>query len=95
MVENLKGKSFIDIGSGSGLFSLAAKRMGANVFSFDYDPESYNCTKQLKEIYYKDDSNWKVKNESVLDKAFMESLGTYDIVYSWGVLHHTGSMWEA
>ena len=30
-VENLEGKSFVDIGSGSGLFSLAARAMGASV----------------------------------------------------------------
>ncbi len=32
---------------------------------------------------------------SVLDDAFMASLGTFDVVYSWGVLHHTGAMWRA
>ena len=35
-------------------------------------------------------AHWRIAQGSVLDKAYMESLGTFDIVYSWGVLHHTG-----
>ena len=54
-LENLNGKTFLDIGSGSGLFSLAAKRMGATVHSFDYDPQSVACTKELKQRYFPQD----------------------------------------
>ena len=92
---DLKDKNFIDIGSGSGLFSLAAKNSGASVLSIDFDPSSVYCTKQLKEKYYSIDANWKVKQASVLDKDYLNTLGQFDIVYSWGVLHHTGKMWEA
>ena len=94
--EDLKGLDFIDIGSGSGLFSLAAYRLGATVTSFDYDTDSYRCTAELQRRYAAgDESRWLVIQGSVLDEPFMQSLGTYDIVYSWGVLHHTGSMWRA
>lgn len=94
-VENLNGKKFIDVGSGSGLFSLAARKLGATVFSFDYDPKSVACTRELKKRFFPEDKNWFVDSGSVLDREFLKTLGRYDVVYSWGVLHHTGHMWEA
>lgn len=94
-VNTLAGKSFLDIGSGSGLFSLAARRLGARVCSFDYDPNSVNCTAELKRRYFPDDSAWDIQAGSALDADYLRSLGKFDIVYSWGVLHHTGDMWTA
>jgi 2-polyprenyl-6-hydroxyphenyl methylase/3-demethylubiquinone-9 3-methyltransferase len=93
--ERLDGMSFLDIGSGSGLFSLAARRLGARVHSFDYDPQSVACTAELRRRYYADDPNWKVESGSVLDQQYLSSLGQFEIVYSWGVLHHMGAMWQA
>ena len=93
--NSLEGQSFIDIGSGSGLFSLAARRLGATVTSFDYDSDSFGCTNEMRARYAANDPKWKVMQGSVLDTTFMKSLGQYDIVYSWGVLHHTGAMWDA
>ena len=94
-LANLTGKSFLDIGSGSGLFSLAAHRLGARVFSFDYDQDSVNCTQYLKKTYGKNDLEWSVERGSVLDEAFLKKFGQVDILYSWGVLHHTGYMFRA
>ena len=94
-VNTLKGLSFVDIGSGSGLFSLAARRLGATVRSFDYDPSSVWCTNQLRQRYYPADARWTVEQGSILDQAFVKALGRFDIAYSWGVLHHTGDLWRA
>lgn len=93
--HDLRGRRFLDIGCGSGLFSLAARRLGASVRSFDYDPASVRCTEELRRRFAPDDPDWVIEQGSVLDRAYLDRLGTFDIVYSWGVLHHTGEMWQA
>jgi 2-polyprenyl-6-hydroxyphenyl methylase/3-demethylubiquinone-9 3-methyltransferase len=94
--QAIAGKTFLDAGSGSGLFSLAAHRLGAaRIHSFDYDRHSVAATAELKRRFAAPDAQWTVERGDVLDRAYIESLGQWDVVYSWGVLHHTGRMWEA
>lgn len=94
-LKDLKGRTFVDIGCGSGLFSLAAHNLGAEkVVSFDVDPFSVECCKYLRENQA-GTNNWEIFQGSILDHNLVEELGKFDIVYSWGVLHHTGKMWDA
>ena len=94
--DRIAGASFLDAGSGSGLSSLAAMRLGARrVHSFDFDTDSVECTRELRRRYFPDATNWTVEQGSVLDRDYLGSLGQWDIAYSWGVLHHTGDLWRA
>ena len=94
-VDSLEGLRFLDAGSGSGLFSLAARRLGVRVHSFDYDPASVACTAEVRRRYAPADTSWTVESGSVLDSTYLSKLGLFDVVYSWGVMHHTGAMWAA
>jgi 2-polyprenyl-3-methyl-5-hydroxy-6-metoxy-1,4-benzoquinol methylase len=93
--DSLAGATFLDVGSGSGLHSLAARRLGARVHSFDYDMNSVVCTQRLRELHFPGDRDWLVERGSILDRDYCRTLGKVDIVYSWGVLHHTGAMRDA
>ncbi|MGH7944157.1 MAG: class I SAM-dependent methyltransferase [Opitutaceae bacterium] len=93
--ETLQGKRFLDVGCGSGLFSLAARNLGAVVHSFDYDRAAVACTEELKRRFRATDNEWTIQEGSVLNSDYLSSLGTWDVVYSWGVLHHTGDLWRA
>jgi 2-polyprenyl-3-methyl-5-hydroxy-6-metoxy-1,4-benzoquinol methylase len=92
---SLDGLNFLDIGCGSGLFSMAAYSLGANVTSVDVDQSSVECCKSLRDKLNVEEASWKISLTSVLDEDKISNLDKYDIVYSWGVLHHTGSMWQA
>lgn len=91
-IKDLTNKTFLDMGCGSGIFSLAAKRLNAQVYSVDFDPASVGCANHLKEKFFPEAENWKIQEGSVLDYNYMLGLPKFDIVYSWGVLHHTGNM---
>ena len=94
--ESLTNLSFLDVGSGSGLFSLAAAQLGARiVHSCDFDPDSVGCAQELRRRYAAHIDRWTIEHGSVLDRRYVESLGEWDVVYSWGVLHHTGDMLTA
>lgn len=94
-LTDLAAHEFLDIGCGSGIHSLAAFRAGARrILSFDYDPDSVEATTGL---WHAEGSprNWTVLQGDVLNPTFLHSLGTFSLVYSWGVLHHTGDVWLA
>lgn len=92
--DEIIGKSFLDIGCGSGMTMLAALRLGAGeVHGMDIDPQAIGATHSLLG-HFADGSNWSAKTMSVFDTTSLAA-GRFDVVHSWGVLHHTGAMWEA
>lgn len=92
--DSLKGATFLDIGCGSGLHSLAALRMGAErVWAIDLDANSVGTAQAVLARWWPQ-QNYRIERKSVfeLESALPEQ---FDIVYSWGVLHHTGEMVRA
>ena len=89
-IENFKNKSFIDVGCGSGIFSISASLLGGKTKSFDFDIDAVECTKDLsKKILGK---TIDTEKGDILDLKYIQNLGKFDYVYSWGVLHHTGNL---
>ena len=89
--KSLNNLSFLDIGCGSGLCSLAAIQLNCKkIYAIDQDEQSIKTTKKvLQKSRFK-----KVKVEKK-DLFTLNEKEKFDIVYSWGVLHHTGNMLEA
>ena len=95
-LAGLREHTFLDLGCGSGLNSLVAYRLGAKrVISVDIDPNSIDCVTYLRQRFAAGAGNWQIVRGSVLDRNFIDSLGSFSYVYSYGVLHHTGAMWES
>jgi len=90
--DGCAGQTFLDIGSGSGIHSLAASMLGAKVTAVDIDPASVKATNSVLASH--GFSAVVPKQASVFDLDPV-TFGQFDIVYSWGVLHHTGDMWRA
>lgn len=92
--ERFDGLSFLDIGCGSGLHSLAAIRMGAaRVLGVDIDADSVAASRATL-ARFSPSADARFDKTSVFDMT-PETHGGFDLVYSWGVLHHTGDMYRA
>lgn len=94
---DLRGKSWLDIGCGSGLHSLSALRGGVlSAVCVDFDPNSVNTTRAVLAKHWPQ-GNYTVFRQNILEDATNPALKgrSFDIVYSWGVLHHTGALWDA
>jgi 2-polyprenyl-3-methyl-5-hydroxy-6-metoxy-1,4-benzoquinol methylase len=95
-VDEVREKTFLDVGSGSGLFSAAAVSLSAaRVHSFDFDEHSVEATREVKRRFFPDAVGWTIERGDILDRAYLSRLGQWDVVHAWGVVHHTGAMWRA
>ena len=93
--ESLDGASVADVGCGSGLFSLAAAKLGAGrVVGLDINPLCIEVCGRNK-TRLAPSAPVSFHRASVLSPKELAPFGTFDLVYAWGSLHHTGAMWEA
>ena len=81
--EGVKGKKVLDAGSGSGMVSIAFAVMGASVTGVD-------ITSKCIENGRKRAKAFGVECRFVQsDLTMLDLHEDFDIIYSWGVLHHT------
>jgi SAM-dependent methyltransferase len=93
--KTLSGVSMLDVGCGSGLFSIAAYQLGAaKIVGIDINPRCIAISERNRDRLAPK-TPIAFQQSSVLDRERLESLGTFDLVYAWGSLHHTGAMWDA
>jgi 2-polyprenyl-6-hydroxyphenyl methylase/3-demethylubiquinone-9 3-methyltransferase len=91
--DEIVGRDVLDIGCGSGLHALAALRLGAaSVTAIDIDPNSVATAQDVLRRYAEPGARWSVAVKSVFE---IEDMAEFPVVYSWGVLHHTGDMYDA
>jgi 2-polyprenyl-6-hydroxyphenyl methylase/3-demethylubiquinone-9 3-methyltransferase len=91
-----RGKTFLDIGFGQGLSMLCAREKGANVTGCDIDPKCGEAF-ALTEKAFGAGKPVTLVTGSILSEATVAALRKknsrgFDIVHSWGVLHHTGAL---
>jgi 2-polyprenyl-6-hydroxyphenyl methylase/3-demethylubiquinone-9 3-methyltransferase len=96
------GKNFLDVGFGQGLSLLSAASNGAHAVGCDINPKCAQVLERNRKYFPEvGERVIPVIVGSILDPATVAALRTlaaeergYDIVHSWGVLHHTGDMWQ-
>jgi SAM-dependent methyltransferase len=98
--EDISGKTFLDIGFGQGMSLLLATERNAKTFGCDINPICKAVLEHNKTTYFThlDQNEIPVVVGSVLEKSVLDEIkkmapgGKFDVVHSWGVLHHTGNM---
>jgi 2-polyprenyl-3-methyl-5-hydroxy-6-metoxy-1,4-benzoquinol methylase len=93
--DELAGVSVLDVGCGSGLFSIAAQQLGAaKVLGVDVNPRCIAVSQQ-NVARLAPGAPVVFQEASALSPTSMEPFGRFDLVYAWGSLHHSGAMWDA
>jgi SAM-dependent methyltransferase len=100
----LNGRSFLDIGFGQGFSLLSARALGARVVGCDINPKCGEVIDRIR-VLFPDVGTAAIplRVGSILDDAVVAALrdtpecggAGFDVVHSWGVLHHTGDMKRA
>jgi len=77
---NLAGKKALDVGCGQGRWAYGLKKIGCDVLGIDTSPSAI-------ELARKWGLNAKVMNLFEISNAGLA--GQFDLVWCWGVIHHT------
>ena len=96
----LAGSKFLDIGFGQGLSLLAAAQAGADVCGLDINPKCSDVLFENARRFGCTPVRARIAVGSILDQESIDRVRAwapegFDIVHSWGVLHHTGAIWTA
>jgi SAM-dependent methyltransferase len=99
LLKNVSGKTFIDIGFGQGLGLLTATSLGLETAGADINPLCKEVLEKNQSFFPEMKQSIPVVVGSILESSTLFSIHQirtkYDIVHSWGVLHHTGDMQKA
>ncbi len=87
--EWFKDKDVVDIGCGQGRYSWAMLKLGARVLSVDQSDYGLKRTAEACKEY----KHHRTLNANVLDPLPISD--KYDLVWSFGVIHHTGDTYKA
>ena len=84
-----RGRRVLEIGCGIGTDAEQFARHGAEYVGIDISQESLDICRQRFGVY---ELHGEFHQGSVDDLTFLQSLGQFDLVYSYGVLHHFPGM---
>jgi ubiquinone biosynthesis O-methyltransferase len=84
--KEVKGKTVLDAGCGTGVFSIIFARNGAaKVTGIDISPGSLDTARSLKKKFGL--ANAEFRQQDMLRLPFASA--SFDIVWAWGTVHHT------
>lgn len=84
--DEVKGKSVLDSGCGTGIFSIIFAKNGAGqVTGIDISPGSLGTAEGLKQKFGL--SNARFEQQDMLHLPYPDAC--FDIVWAWGTVHHT------
>jgi ubiquinone/menaquinone biosynthesis C-methylase UbiE len=90
--EEVAGRSVLDAGCGTGIFSIIFANQGAGrVTGIDISEGSLGTARGLKEKFGLDSAEFM--KQDMLDLPFADA--SFDIVWAWGTVHHTTDPFQA